>query len=40
MLLNSQEIAEEIKDEIKKYLETNDTFKGSYTMIKWDLSQG
>ena len=24
MLLNSQEIAEEIKDEIKKYLETND----------------
>ena len=25
MLLNNQEITEEIKEEIKKYLETNDT---------------
>ena len=35
MLLNNQEITEEIKEEIKKYLETNDN---ENTMIQnlWD----
>ena len=38
MLLNNQEITEEIKEEIKKYLETNDNEK---TMIQnlWDSAK-
>ena len=37
-LLNNQEITEEIKEEIKKYLETNDN---EYTMIHnlWDAAK-
>ena len=38
MLLKSQEITEEIKEEIKKYLETNDS---EITMIQnlWDAAK-
>ena len=38
MLLNNQEITEDIKEEIKKYLETNDNEK---TMIQnsWDAAK-
>ena len=38
MLLNNREIAEEIKEEIKKYLETNDN---ENTMIQslWDAAK-
>ena len=38
MLLNNQEITEEIKEEIKKYLETNDNRN---TMIQnlWDTAK-
>ena len=38
MLLNNQEITEEIKEEIKKYLETNDN---ENTMIQnlWDTAK-
>ena len=38
MLLNNQEITEEIKEEIKKYLETNDS---ENTMIQnlWDATK-
>ena len=38
MLLNNQEIIEEIKEEIKKYLETNDN---ENTMIQnqWDAAK-
>ena len=38
MLLNNQEITEEIKEEIKKYLETNDN---ENTMIQnlWDAAK-
>ena len=35
MLLNSQEITEEIKEEIKKYLETNDN-ENTMTKNLWD----
>ena len=33
MLLNNQEITEEIKEEIKKYLETNDKTEHFYTTL-------
>ena len=38
MLLNNQEITEEIKEEVKKYLETNDN---ENTMIQnlWDAAK-
>ena len=38
MLLNNQEIIEEVKEEIKKYLETNDN---ENTMIQnlWDAAK-
>ena len=38
MLLNNQEITEEIKEEIKKYLETNDN---EYSMAQnlWDAAK-
>ena len=35
MLLNNQEITEEIKEEIKKYLETNDN-ENTMTQNLWD----
>ena len=35
MLLNNQEITEEIKEEIRKYLETNDN-KNMMTQNLWD----
>ena len=35
MLLNNQEITEEIKEEIKKYLETNDN-ENKTTQNLWD----
>ena len=38
MLLNNQEIPEEIKEEIKKYLETNDN-KNTMTKNLWDSAQ-
>ena len=38
MLLNNQEIPEEIKEEIKKYLETNDN-KNTMTKTLWDSAQ-
>ena len=34
MLLNNQELAEEIKEEIKKYLETNDNENKIYILKK------
>ena len=38
MLLNNQEITEEIKEEIKKYLETHD--KENKTILKpWDAAK-
>ena len=38
MLLNNQEITEEIKEEIKKYLETNDN-KNTMTQNLWDTAK-
>ena len=38
MLLNNQEITEEIKQEIKKYLETNDNQK-TMTQNLWDAAK-
>ena len=38
MLLNNQEITEEIKDEIKKYLETNDN-ETTRTQNLWDAAK-
>ena len=38
MLLNNQEIAEEIKEEIKKYLETNDN-ENMTTQNLWDAAK-
>ena len=38
MLLNNQEITEEIKEEIKKYLETNDN-ENTTTQNLWDAAQ-
>ena len=38
MLLNNQEIPEEIKEEIKKYLETNDN-KNTLTKNLWDAAK-
>ena len=38
MLLNKQEITEEIKEEIKKYLETNDN-KNTMTQNLWDAAK-
>ena len=38
MLLNNQEIPEEIKEEIKKYLETNDN-KNTMTKTLWDSAK-
>ena len=35
MLLNNQEVTEEIKEEIKKYLETNDN-ENTTTQHLWD----
>ena len=35
MLLNNQEITEEIKEETKKYLETNDS-ENTMTQNPWD----
>ena len=37
-LLNNQEITEEIKEEIKKYLETNDN-ENTTTQILWDAAK-
>ena len=37
-LLNNQEITEEIKEEIKKYLETNDN-EITTTQILWDAAK-
>ena len=37
-LLNNQEITEEIKEEIKKYLETNDT-ESTMTQNLWDAAK-
>ena len=37
-LLNNQEITEEIKEEIKKYLETNDN-ENSMTQNLWDVAK-
>ena len=37
-LLNNQEIAEEIKEEIKKYLETNDN-ENTMTQNLWDAAK-
>ena len=37
-LLNNQEIIEEIKEEIKKYLETNDN-ENMMTQILWDAAK-
>ena len=37
-LLNNQEITEEIKEEIKKYLETNDN-ENTLTQILWDAAK-
>ena len=37
-LLNNQEITEEIKEEIKKYLETNDN-KNTTTQSLWDAAK-
>ena len=38
MLLNDQEITEEIKEEIKKYLETNDN-ENTTTQNLWDTAK-
>ena len=38
VLLNNQEIPEEIKEEIKKYLETNDN-KNMMTQNLWDAAK-
>ena len=38
MLLNNQEITEEIKEEIKKYLETNDN-ENIMTQNLWDAAK-
>ena len=38
MLLNHQEITEEIKEEIKKYLETNDN-ENTTTQNLWDAAK-
>ena len=38
MLLNNQEITEEIKEEIKKYLETNDN-ENTTTQNLWDVAK-
>ena len=38
MLINNQEITEEIKEEIKKYLETNDN-ENTMTQNLWDAAQ-
>ena len=38
MLLNNQEITEEIKEEIKKYLETNDNEKTTIQNL-WDAAK-
>ena len=38
MLLNNQEITEEIKEEIKKYLETNDN-ENTMTQHLWDAAK-
>ena len=38
MLLNNQEIIEEIKEEIKKYLETNDN-ENMTTQNLWDATK-
>ena len=38
MLLNNQEIPEEIKEEIKKYLETNDN-ENATTQNLWDSAK-
>ena len=38
MLLNNQDITEEIKDEIKKYLETNDN-ENTTTQNLWDAAK-
>ena len=35
MLLNNQEITEEVKEKIKKYLETNDS-ENTVIQILWD----
>ena len=37
-LLNKQEITEEIKEEIKKYLETNDN-ENTMTQNQWDAAK-
>ena len=37
-LLNKQEITEEVKEEIKKYLETNDN-KNTTTQNLWDAAK-
>ena len=38
MLLNNQELMEEIKEEIRKYLETNDN-KCMMTLNVWDAAK-
>ena len=38
MLLNNQELTEEIKEEIKKYLETNDN-ESTMTQNLWDAAK-
>ena len=38
MLLNNQEITEEIKEEMKKYLETNDN-ENTMTQNLWDTAE-
>ena len=38
MLLNNQEITEEIKEEIKKYLEINDS-ENAMTQNLWDAAE-
>ena len=38
MLLNNQELMEEIKEEIKKYLETNDN-ENTTTQNLWDAAK-
>ena len=37
-LLNNQEITEEVKEEIKRYLETNDT-ENTMTQNLWDAAK-
>ena len=38
MLLNNQEITEEIKEEVKKYIETNDN-ENTTTQNLWDTAK-